>query len=97
MNLKKINTNLQKALIEAGFSEANELQQETFSAIKSGVDAVIQSLPGSGKSTTIALNVIHKLDKPHELSPRALVFCTDKEKVLYILYCDNCFYGTHYR
>lgn len=82
MNLKKINTNLQKALIEAGFSEANELQQETFSAIKSGVDAVIQSLPGSGKSTTIALNIIHKLDKPHELSPRALVFCTDKEKVL---------------
>ena len=53
MQLKKINPNLQKALIENDFIEANELQQETFSTIKSGVDAVIQSPNGSGKTTTI--------------------------------------------
>ena len=39
MQLKKINPNLQKALIENDLIEANELQQETFSTIKSGVDA----------------------------------------------------------
>ena len=62
MNLKKINPNLQKALIENGLTEPNEMQQETFSTIKSGADAVIQSLGGSGKSTTIAINVIQRLE-----------------------------------
>ena len=38
MNLKKINAALQKALIESGFTEATELQEETFSYIKSGAD-----------------------------------------------------------
>ena len=51
MQLKKINPNLQKALIENDLIEANELQQETFSTIKSGVDAVIQAPNGSGKTT----------------------------------------------
>lgn len=82
MQLKKINTALQQALVAQGLTEANELQQETFSTIKSGVDAVIQSPEGSGKSTTIALNVIQRLDKPFQLSPRALIICLDKAKVL---------------
>lgn len=82
MQLKKINTALQQALVAQGLTEANELQQETFSTIKSGVDAVIQSPERSGKSTTIALNVIQRLDKPFQLSPRALIICLDKAKVL---------------
>ena len=82
MQLKKINTVLQQALVAQGLTEANELQQETFSTIKSGVDAVIQSPERSGKSTTIALNVIQRLDKPFQLSPRALIICLDKAKVL---------------
>lgn len=82
MQLKKINTALQQALVAQGLTEANELQQETFSTIKSGVDAVIQSPERSGKSTTIALNVIQRLDKPFQLSPRALIVCLDKAKVL---------------
>lgn len=82
MQLKKINTSLQQALVAQGLTEANELQQETFSTIKSGVDAVIQSPERSGKSTTIALNVIQRLDKPFQLSPRALIICLDKAKVL---------------
>ena len=56
MQLKKINPNLQQALIENDLLEANELQQETFSTIKSGADAVIQSPKGSGKTTTIIIN-----------------------------------------
>jgi Lhr-like helicase len=55
MQLKKINPKLQQALVENELTEANELQQETFSTIKSGVDAVIQSPHGSGKTTTIVL------------------------------------------
>lgn len=85
MQLKKINPNLQKALIEHDFIEANEMQQETFSTIKSGADAVIQSIGGSGKSTTIVLNVIQRLEKAHMMSPRALIIVEDKEKMLEML------------
>lgn len=82
MNLKKINTNLQQALIKNGLTEANELQQDTFSAIKSGADCVIVSPDGSGKTTTLVINVIQKLAKAEGESTRALVIVDDKEKML---------------
>jgi ATP-dependent RNA helicase RhlE len=82
MNLKKINSNLQQALAENGLVEPNELQRHTFSAIKSGADCVIISPPGSGKSTTIVLNVIQKLQKPEGESTRALVLVENKEQML---------------
>ena len=82
MQLKKINPLLQEALIENGLTEANEMQQETFSTIKSGADAVIQSGKKSGKSTTIVLNVIQRLEKQFMESPRALIVVETKEKVL---------------
>lgn len=82
MKLKKINQGLQNGLIRNGLTEANELQQETFSTIKSGADVVIQSEKGSGKTTTIVLNVIQKLKEPFEESPRAILFVDDKTKVI---------------
>jgi superfamily II DNA/RNA helicase len=82
MKLKKINEALQNALIESGLTEANELQQETFSTIKSGADCLIVAPKGSGKSTTIVLNVIQQLAGKQEESPRALIIVEDKEKVL---------------
>ena len=103
MNLKKINSNLQKALIENGLTEANEMQQETFSTIKSGADAVIQSAGGTGKTTTIVLNVIQKLEKTFDESTRALIIVENKEKVLemeelflkYGTYTDLSILGVH--
>lgn len=85
MQLKKINQALQNGLIRNGLTEANELQQETFSTIKSGADVVIQSKKGTGKTTTIVLNVIQKLKQPFEESPRAIVFVEDKPQVLEML------------
>jgi ATP-dependent RNA helicase RhlE len=73
MQLKKINTSLQQALIENELLEANEMQQETFSTIKSGKDAVIQSPSGTGKTTTIVLNVIQRMEKTIGESTRALI------------------------
>lgn len=103
MNLKKINPNLQKALIEHGLTEANQMQQETFSTIKSGADAVIQSGPGTGKTTTIVLNVIQKLEKTLDESTRALIIVETKEKVIemeelflqYGTYTDLSILGVH--
>jgi len=82
MKLKKINEKLQQALIENNLTEANELQQETFSTLKSGADCIIIAPDGSGKSTTIVLNVIQQLIAAGEESPRALVIVEDKAKVL---------------
>ena len=82
MKLKKINENLQKALIENGLTKANEMQQETFSTLKSGADCIIIAPPGTGKTTTIVINVIQKLAGTNEESPRALIIVEDKTKVL---------------
>jgi ATP-dependent RNA helicase RhlE len=82
MKLKKINENLLEALIENGLTEANEMQEKTFSTFKSGADCIVIAPNGSGKSTTIVLNVIQKLSGTVEESPRALIFVEDKVKVL---------------
>lgn len=103
MQLKKINPNLQQALIENNLIEANDMQHETFSTIKSGKDAVIQSPKGTGKTTTIVLNVIQRLEKTHDESTRALIIVENKEKVLemeelflkYGNYTDLSIFGVH--
>ncbi len=85
MKLKKINENLQDALIENGLTDANEMQKETFSTLKSGADCLIIAPNGSGKTTTIVINVIQKLAGTNEESPRALVIVEEKTKVLEIV------------
>jgi superfamily II DNA/RNA helicase len=103
MKLKKINENLQEALIANGLTEANEMQKETFSTLKSGADCIIIAPNGSGKTTTIVINVIQKLAGTSEESPRALVIVEDKAKVLEMIalfekYGKNSgleFYGVH--
>ena len=79
------------------------MQQETFSTIKSGADCLIISEKGSGKTTTIVLNVIQQLAKETEESPRALIIVEDKAKVLemedlfekYGKYTDLQVFGVH--
>lgn len=103
MKLKKINEKLQQGLIENGLTEANDIQKETFSAIKSGADCIIIAPDGEGKTTTIVLNVIQRLIGSVEESPRALIIVEDKDKVLemealfekYGKYSELEVYGVH--
>lgn len=103
MNLKKINENLKKALVEHQLTEANALQKETFSPIKSGADCLIIAPKASGKTTTIVMNVIQKLVGANEESPRALIIVEDKDKMMemealfekYGQYCGLEVYGVH--
>ncbi len=82
MFLKKINEKLLQSIEEAGFTEPTELQKESFGTIKSGADCVLSAPSAEGKSTTIVINVIQKLEKAFQQSPRALVIVQDKAKVL---------------
>lgn len=82
MFLKKINPLLSQALEDAGLTAANNLQKETFGTIKSGADCVIAAPDKSGKTLTIVLNVIQRLEKEFEESPRAFIMVKDKAKVL---------------
>lgn len=103
MNLKKINPNLKKALVENNLVEANELQNATWSSIKSGADCVVVSPVGSGKTTALVINVIQKLGGAMGESTRAIVFVSDKEKMLEVAemfktfgnYTDLRVYGVH--
>ena len=85
MKLKKINENLQKALVENGLTAANAIQEETFATLKSGADCLIIAPKGSGKTTTIVINVIQKLAGTNEESPRALIIVEDKTKLVEML------------
>ncbi|NDI98286.1 DEAD/DEAH box helicase [Flavobacterium sp. LaA7.5] len=82
MFLKKINPSLSQGLEEAGLTKPTGVQKETFGTIKSGVDCVIAAPDGMGKTVTIVINVIQRLEKAFEQSPRALVIVQDKAKVL---------------
>jgi len=82
MFLKKINEKLALALEEAGINEPTELQKESWSTIKSGADCVFLADSDLGKTTTIVINVIQRLEKAFEESPRALIIVKDKTKVL---------------
>src|SRR5690554_7030087 len=82
MKLKKINENLQKALIENGLTEASKVLTEAFGIIKSGNDAVLIVKDEWEREDIIAISVIQRLEKPFMESPRALVVVQDKEDAL---------------
>lgn len=82
MFLKKINPGLEKALEEAGLTQPTELQKDSFGTIKSGVDCVLAADASQGKTTAIVINVIQRLEKAFEQSPRALIIVEDKARVL---------------
>lgn len=103
MKLKKINPNLQSALVEAGLTEANDLQNAAFSTIKSGADCCLLAPAGSGKTTLLAMGIIQRLEKAVGESTRALVLVNTKEEVLefvdllkrFAQYTDLRIMGTH--
>jgi superfamily II DNA/RNA helicase len=101
--LKKINPELSQALEDAGITEPTELQKESFGTIKSGADCVLIAPKSEGKTTTIVINVIQRLVKSFEESPRALIIVQDKAKMLevqemfkkYGNHTDLRVYGVH--
>jgi len=94
MFLKKINPGLSESLADAGLTKPTSLQKETFSTIKSGADCVISAPSSEGKTTAIVINVIQRLEKEFQESPRALIIVSEKVKVLEVLELFKK-YGNH--
>lgn len=103
MKLKKINENLQKALIELGYTIPHSLLKASFGTIKSGADVVLVEEDDIEKCLDACIHSIQKTEKAVMQSPRVLIMMPDKETVLQLIeklqelgkYTDLRFYGVH--
>lgn len=83
MSFKKLIEPLQAILINKGFETILPLQKLILSKIKGGANLFVIAPAGSGKTTSIIISVINKLNgKAHEDAPRALIFVKDKQAAL---------------
>ena len=83
MSFKKIIEPLKITLQEKGFESPLPLQKLIWSKIKGGSSMFCIAPQNSGKTTTIILSVIQKLNgEAFEDAPRALIFVKDKQAAL---------------
>lgn len=83
MSFKKTIEPLKETLFEKGFVSMLPLQKQILSKIKGGINMFCIAPKGSGKTTSIILSVIQKLNaKAFEDAPRALIFVKDKEAAI---------------
>lgn len=79
---EKLNKNLAKSLLERGFEEPLGLQTATIRKINSGADLVVEAPAGAGRSTTIVIGVLQRLQAAFEDAPRALIIVSGKEEAI---------------
>ena len=83
MSFKKLIEPLQEILRQKGFEQMLPLQKLILSKIKGGVNLFIIAPQGSGKTTSLIISVINKLNgEAFEDAPRALIFVKDKQAAL---------------
>lgn len=83
MPFKKLNTPLLEALERLGYEEPLPFQKKILSRIKSGKNIFGIAPEGSGKTTSIIISTLQKLESAaFEDAPRALIFVKDKEAAL---------------
>ena len=83
MSFKKLIEPLKEILEKKAFKKPLPLQKLVLPKIKGGVSLFCIAPKGKGKTTSIILSVIQKLNgKAFEDAPRALIFVKDKEAAL---------------
>jgi ATP-dependent RNA helicase DeaD len=75
MNLKeiKLQPELEKAVLDLGFSEFTEVQEKAIPLIQSGKDVIAQSHTGSGKTAAFGFPMLEKVTPGHGLQSLVLV------------------------
>lgn len=83
MSFKKLIAPLQETLYNKGITTMLPLQKLILSKIKGGGNLFVIAPKGSGKTTSLILSVINKLNgQAFEDAPRALIFVKDKQEAL---------------
>jgi superfamily II DNA/RNA helicase len=83
MPFKKLVEPLKDALARNGFEEPLAFQKKILSKIKGGASMFAVAPAGAGKTTSLVLSVIQKLNaEAFEDAPRALIFVKDKQAAL---------------
>jgi len=83
MSFKKLIESLQETLNQKAFTQMLPLQELILSKIKGGINLFVIAPTGSGKTTSLIISVINKLNgHAFEDAPRALIFVKDKQAAL---------------
>jgi superfamily II DNA/RNA helicase len=79
MSFKKLIEPLKEAIARNGFEEPLAFQKKILSKIKGGTSMFAIAPTGAGKTTSLVLSVLQKLNaEAFEDAPRALIFVKDK-------------------
>lgn len=81
MSIQKYNSLLQHAFAKAGYAELNDFQSSLSNPFKSGKDLIVSAPKDAGKSLSLVLNVLEKINQASEdnNAPRALIITPDIE------------------
>lgn len=79
---EKLNKKLANALALNGIETPKELQLKCIAKINGGFDIIAIGPLNSGKTTTIIISAIQKLQYAIETAPRALIIVSDKQKAM---------------
>lgn len=83
MPFRKLNTPLKEALTRLEIETPTPFQKKSISKIKSGANFYGIAPAGAGKTTTIIVSTIQKLNSEAYMdAPRALIYVKDKEAAL---------------
>jgi len=82
---EKLNKKLATLLAEHGFADPKPIQLKCIPKINGGSDVIGIGPEGCGKSSTIIISAIQKLNSAFEDAPRALIIVADETKALAML------------
>jgi ATP-dependent RNA helicase DeaD len=80
LNLKK---NLQSNILESGFSDMTEIQQNIIPKILDGVDIIGQAPTGTGKTLAFAIPTINNID-PNNNNIQVIALCPTRELTIQV-------------
>lgn len=80
MSIEKLRTELIDILKDKEINQLNSFQLNIMEKLKAGKNILAEGPDGSGKTFSVFISLLQKIDEAGEGSPRAIVVCSDDEK-----------------